>query len=219
MSKKKRIIIYLSFFLYAIGMTAWQWTMWHRTSRAMQEIQTLYEQPSKMDPPADDPVSEPMTSVSPLSESGSEPDIEDTTSQTVLSQERETDMPEREDLLVEGSESKVSEGGLIEEDESPADVERNQAEYEKFKADIERKQAEYEKFKAEHLAGSMSQIPNIVDYLNSLSADEQQAFFEQVKTILRDAARVHGETNMEFLDISMELLVNQLLEAGFERRY
>ena len=217
--KKKRMIIYLSFFLYAIGMTAWQWTMWHRTSRTIQEIQTLYEQPSKMDPPADDPVPEPMTSVSPLSESGSEPDIEDTTSQTVLSHEQETDMPEREDVLVEESESKVWEGGLIEGDELPTDVERNQTEYEKVKADIERKQAEYEKFKAEHLENSMSQIPNIVDHLNSLSADEQQAFFKQVKTILRDAALVHGETNMEFLDISMELLVNQLLEAGFERRY
>ncbi len=79
--------------------------------------------------------------------------------------------------------------------------------------------AEHEKFQAELSATVMLQIPRIVDYLNALSADEQHAFIKQVKATLRDAALEPGETNLELLDKSMELFVNQLLEAGFEPRY
>ncbi len=101
------------------------------------------------------------------------------------------------DIVEEESESKVQEG-VLEKEGLPA---------------------EHEKFLAEHSAAVMLHIPHIVDYLNSLSADEQHAFFKQVKATLRAVALEHGETNLEILDKSVELFVNQLLEAGFEPRY
>ena len=78
--------------------------------------------------------------------------------------------------------------------------------------------AEDEKYQAE-MDASLSEIPNIVGMLNSLSPEEQQKFIANVKAMVRDNAHQAGIEDSDLLDEAIVAVLDLLIESGFEPRY
>ena len=210
MSKPKRWML-LSISIIAISIGVWGIANFYLTHTASHEVERRYVVPSKAerrDRVADPaPITPASASSASINETYSEVHIEDLTPQKATFQE--TDTPEPESMGIVASKS---ENGLKESHDSSS------FEYQDFLTKHRAFLAEHEKNQSE-IDASLSEIPHVVNMLNSLSAEDQQKFLADVKAMARDHALQAGIEDSDLLNEAIEGILDLLMESGFEPRY
>ncbi len=205
--------LFLSISIIAISIAVWGIANFYRIHTASHEVEKRYVVPSKAERRAradvanSIPIAPVPASSASTSETYSEVHIEDLAPQKATFEE--TDTPEPESMPIAESES---ENGLKESHDSSS------PEYEEFLAKHRSFLAEHEKYQSE-IDANLSEIPHFANMLNSLSADDQQKFLADVKAMVRDHALQAGVEDSELLNEAMAVMLDLLMESGFEPRY